>query len=318
MLARLLAAPFIGALFMGLSLASGALAADPVFPAGSRIGLVPPPGLVVSNDFQGFEDRDRKVAIVMMELAGAAYPDIEKGISAETLKEQGPELDSREDIALPSGHGFLLLTHQGGATGTVRKWILVGVVGDLTVLIRVEVPEAARDAYPDDAIRSALSTIAVRSGVPTAEQLALLPYRITELAGFRVVRTVQNGAALLTEGPKDVIDLKEQPVFMINVGPAVPEEGEQRASIGRRLIATTPGVKEMRIERAEPLRVGGQPGQEMIVQAKDAASDTDLTVVQWLRFGSGGSMRLLGVGRKDAWEKLFPRFRAVRDGIAPK
>jgi hypothetical protein len=74
----------------------------------------------------------------------------------------------------------------------------------------------------------------------------------------------------------------------------------------------------MRIERSEPLRIGGQPGQEMLVEAKDARNDTALTLVQWLRFGPNGYMRMLGVARKDEWDKVFPRFRAVRDGIEPK
>ena len=48
-------------------------AADPVFPLGSRIGLAPPSGLVPSHTFEGFEDSDNKVAIVLIELAPAAY-----------------------------------------------------------------------------------------------------------------------------------------------------------------------------------------------------------------------------------------------------
>jgi hypothetical protein len=40
--------------------------------------------------------------------------------------------------------------------------------------------------------------------------------------------------------------------------------------------------------------------------------------VQWVRFGSGGFLRIVGVGRSDAWDALFTRFRAVRDGIEMK
>ncbi len=41
-------------------------------------------------------------------------------------------------------------------------------------------------------------------------------------------------------------------------------------------------------------------------------------MVQWLRFGGGGFIRMLGSAPKDEWEKAFPRLRAVRDGIEPK
>jgi len=295
-----------------------ATAADPVFPVGSHIGLVPPPGMVPSKAFEGFEDRDKNVAIVLVELAAAAYADIERGFNPDALKAQGTEIESRDDVALKDGHGFILMAHQDVAGTKVRKWILVAAADDLTALVSIQVPEAAKDAYPDDAIRAALATTAVRASVPEAEQLGVLPFTLKDLAGFRIVRAAANGAALLTDGPKDAIELNEQAVFLITLGPPAPEQPEERDSLARRAIATTPGVKEMRIERAEPLRIGGQPGAEMIVQAKDARTDTAVTLVQWLRFGSGGSMRLLGISRADAWDKMFPRFRAMRDGIEPK
>jgi hypothetical protein len=92
----------------------------------------------------------------------------------------------------------------------------------------------------------------------------------------------------------------------------------ERHSVARRAIAATPGVKDMRITRAEPLRIAGQPGEEIFVEAKDARSGTALTVAQWIRFGSGGFVRLLCMTKTDTWDQMFPRFRAVRDGIEPK
>ena len=38
-------------------------------------------------------------------------------------------------------------------------------------------------------------------------------------------------------------------------------------------------------------------------------------VVQWLRFGSGGFLRIIGIARTEAWLEMFGRLRAVRDGI---
>ena len=44
----------------------------------------------------------------------------------------------------------------------------------------------------------------------------------------------------------------------------------------------------MRIQDAEPLRIDGQSGYQTLAKAKDAQGDTDIMVVQWLRFGTGG------------------------------
>jgi hypothetical protein len=293
-------------------------AADPVFPVGSRIGLVPPPGLVPSRTFEGFEDADKKVAIVVLELAPAAYADIEKQFDPEALKAQGTEVDLRESITLKDGHGFIVKARQVMAGTKLRKFILIAATGDLTTLISAQVPEAAAAAYPDDVIRAALITVAIRAAVPAAEQLSILPFKIKDLAGFRLVRAAANGVALLTDGPKNAIELNEQPLLLINLGPGAPDQPEERHSFARRAIATTPGVKDMQITRAEPLRIAGQPGEEIFVEAKDAKSGTALRVAQWLRFGSGGFVRLLCMTRTDTWDQMFPRFRAVRDGIEAK
>jgi hypothetical protein len=55
------------------------------------------------------------------------------------------------------------------------------------------------------------------------------------------------------------------------------------------------------------------------VRAQAAGLDgAPVSLVQWLRFGSGGFLRIIAVAKKDQWDALFTRFRAVRDGIELK
>ncbi len=293
-------------------------AAEPVFPPGSRIGLVPPAGMIASKLFQGFEDREKNASIVLIELSEEAYPEIEKGFAVEALKAQGIDVQAREELPLKEGRGFLVIAHQV-LTGTpTRKWALVATEHDLTAVISVQVPDAAQDAYPDAALRASLATFTTRAAVPVQEQLDLLPFSLKDLAGFRIVRAAATGAALLTDGPKDAIELNDQPLLLITFLPGAADQVLDRESLARRAMSATPGVKDMRIVRSEPMRIVGQPGHEIVVDAKDAKTETELRVVQWLRFGANGSLRLLGAVRKDDWDKMFPRFRAVRDGIEPK
>jgi len=303
-----------------LALLSGlpAEAADAMFPPGSRIGLVPPAGMTVSKLFQGFEDRDKNASLIFVELSGEAYPEIEKGFAVDTLKAQGIEVQSREDVPLKEGRAFLVIAHQAVAGTPTRKWALIATKHDLTAVISVQVPDAAQDAYPDAALRAALATFTTRAAVPVQEQLELLPFAIKDLAGFRIVRAAGTGAALLTDGPKDAIELKDQPLLLITFLPGTADQVSDRDSMARRAISGTPGVKDMRMVSAESMRIGGQPGHEIVVDAKDAKTDTELRVVQWLRFGPGGSLRVLGAARKDEWEKVFPRLRTIRDNIEPK
>jgi len=38
-------------------------------------------------------------------------------------------------------------------------------------------------------------------------------------------------------------------------------------------------------------------------------------VVQWLRFGSGGFLRMIGIARADGWVDTLTRLRTVRDSV---
>src|SRR5262245_53574525 len=78
------------------ALAAGlpAQGAEPVFPLGLRVGLVPPPGLVASTTFQGFEDRDRSVAMIVTEMPPDAYPAMDQAFMVEALKAKGIEAES--------------------------------------------------------------------------------------------------------------------------------------------------------------------------------------------------------------------------------
>ena len=80
---------FARSLLLIAFLATPAQAADVVYPAGSRIGLAPPPGMTVSKNFSGFEDRDKRVALVIVALPAAAYPEIEQSTTAELAVEAG-------------------------------------------------------------------------------------------------------------------------------------------------------------------------------------------------------------------------------------
>jgi hypothetical protein len=194
-------------LILACALAAGmpAQAAEPVFPLGLRIGVVPPPGLVASTTFQGFEDRDRSVAMILSEMPPDAYPAMDQAFTIEALKAKGIEAETREDVPLKEGHGFIVVARQQMGGVTVRKWALIAGTGALTAIITLQVPEAAAAAYPDAACRASLASFVVRAKVPADEQLALLPYELRDPAGFRIVRALADGSALLTDGPNDTI-----------------------------------------------------------------------------------------------------------------
>src|SRR3954447_20517622 len=86
--------------------------ADPVFPPGSRTGLVPPPGITVAGAFQGFEDRASRVALLLTEASTQTYDKIAQDFTPEVIRAGGMEEVSRETLQLGSGDGLLVVTRQ--------------------------------------------------------------------------------------------------------------------------------------------------------------------------------------------------------------
>jgi hypothetical protein len=305
---------FLRSLLLITLLVAPAQAADAVYPPGSRVGLVPPPGMTISQGFTGFEDRDNRVALVVVTLPAAAFPDIEKSATPEMLQKQGLTLEAREDVTHPLGKGLLVLGSQQIENVNLRKWILVVPSGEFTALVTMQVPEAAQAVYPEAAIRAALMSVSVRPTVPVDEQLTLLPFRVGELAGFRVGGVIAGRAVMLTDGPPSqpaAIDTH----ILVALAPGAPAQAADRGRFAQEVFGSIPNMKDVRINSAEPLRIGGLQGHQIMARAKDGATGEDVTIVQWLRFGGSAYLHMVGVAKSDNWTPAYARFRQVRDGI---
>lgn len=318
MLRRLLI-PLLAAL-AALSLAAPAGAA-PVFPTGLRVGLEPPAGLVVSRRFPGFEDRDRSVLVAVFQLPGEAYDQLMKaGFDQQT---RGVTNVSKADFAFPGGIGYLIKGETKVNDHNVHRWLLLakpkgGNKDDkgsgVTGLIRVDVPDDARTAYSDAVVRKMLASVGFRPP-PTDELLGLLPFKLGDLAGFRIARVLPSGA-ILTDGPSDEVGSAKQPYVIVSIGRGGPRDPALRETFARDVLRQGP-LSDIRVTSADKIRIDRAPAFELRADAKDPTGDT-VAVVQWLRFGNGGYMRVIGVTPKGDWDKLFSRFRAVRDGIASR
>lgn len=308
-----------------LVLAMPALAADPVFPAGSRIGLVPPGAMVASQTFDGFADPGKDAAILITVLPGTAYAQIEKTMDAEVLKKQGVSLEKREPFKLNVGKGLLLTARQVADKTHYHKWLLVAAVSDVTALITVQAPEQD-SIYSDRVVREALATLSVRAKVPEAEQLGLLPFAVGDLAGFHVDGVIRGRAVMLSdqqgETAKDAANATPEDStaahLLIAAVPGGPTELDDHANFARLSFNEIGGIRNVHITVSEPLRIGGQSGYQTMAEATDARSGTNVMVVQWLRFGSGGFLQMIGVARADSWTGVLARLRTVRDSVELK
>ena len=303
-----------GALAAIMLTAAPALAADPVFPLNSRIGLVPPPGFTPSTRFIGFENAAASAAVVIAELPAEAYVELEKSFTDEALKARGMTVTLREPVTFTDGRGIMIAGPRLTDGGKRHETMLLATLSGVTALVSVQMIEASHASIPDAVLRDALKTLAVRQ-VPDSEKLGVLPYKLGNLAGFRVVRTAANGTAILTQGPNDAVADVEQPFLLIGIAAGEAPKPEDRDAFARRLFSAAPGIRDIRITRAEPLRIGQMPGYEIVAEAKDAKSGIDVTTVQWVRFGGSGHLQMFAIARRAAWNDVFARLRTIRDGI---
>lgn len=296
-------------------IASPALAADVVFPSGARVGLVPAEGLTVAKEFLGFESDDKKIKIGLAEIPAEAFSTVDTAVKEGKTPGTGAKPEAFETAA---GKAYITSdTGKDGAT-TIRMYSLIVAGEKFTGYVIAQIREDAAKPLSDSAMRQMLASAALRPAVPVEEQISLMPFKIGELSNFKTVRTLApRSSILLTDGTEDTT-LDGAPYMVIGMIGAGPDKADDRGRFAQQTAATIPGLRNARITLNEPMRIEGTPGYETRIEAVAGKNDTPVTVVQWLRFGGGSSVRIIASSTREEWPKAFPRFRAVRDGIDPR
>lgn len=311
------AAPLALLILMGQIFASHAIASELVYPTGSRIGLVPLQGMVAVKDGTGFENPDNNLTITLRELPASAFEVVDAAI-----KERKPVPAGMENaVNFPTAAGRGYLSRAGGPNSGPKNNRVAILVSDgkIAGYVAVDVPEAAAKAYGDQAIQKMLASTMIRAEIPADEQLSMLPFRVSELSGFKTVKTLLPGqAVLLLDGEDEDAALAGAPYVLLSIAPISAEQAEGRERIARQLATTIPGIRDARITMSEPMRIGGTAGYETRIDATSVKENKPVTVVQWLRFGGGATLRIVAGATRDSWPQAFTRFRAVRDGINPR
>lgn len=291
------------------------VSAQAVFPNDGTIGLVPLQGMTEIPGVPGFQDRAAKASILILEMPKPAFQEIATHFAPEELQKQGVTVEERRDVELADGVKALLLKgYQTVGAVALKKWILVAGGKEQTGMVTVQFPEAASATYPDKAVEEALKSVVFRAPPSTQELLARLPFSLGDLEGYSVLKVLGTSAVLLTKSEKGEPDPDSQSFFIVAAGPGEIREDEREA-VAKRAVSSVPGIKELRVDRGGPLRIGGQPGFEVIASALDMKSGKPVKVAQWLRFGRSGYLRMVGVTPAENFDADFGAMRGLRDSI---
>jgi hypothetical protein len=293
----------------------GALAADPVFPKGARVGMTPLVGLAPAKTFTGFETEDQSVKVLIAELPANAYGEVMTSFKTNPAL---PASAKPESLETGAGTAYYTADTVRNASGVFRHYSMILSGGGFSGYVDIQVPENATKIYSDDAVRQMLASVTVRKEVPVDEQLALMPFKVGNLGDFKSVRALGATGALLLADGDEAAGFEAAPFMMIGLMPSTPTQPDDRARFADQAARAIPGMHSGRITMSEPVRLDGMAGYETRIDATSGRDDAKVTLVQWLRFGGQGTLRIVGSAPRDQWEKAFPRFRAVRDSIEPR
>jgi hypothetical protein len=296
-----------------LAAADPSFAAEAVYPRGIRVGLAPIKGLAQAQAFVGFESEDRGVKVLLAELPAPAYGEVEIVVAAKAESSAGVKPEALQTTA---GKGFFTVENAKDGADNVRRYsLIVPGGGTFSGYVAVQVSEAAGKTYSDDAIRQMFATVTVRQQVPVEEQLALMPFKMSEQASFKTVRMLAPGAAmLLADGADD--NVEAAPFMVLGLIGSAPDKPDDRGRFAQQAATLIPGLRDARITMSEPVRIDGAAGYETRLDAISGKDNTPVSVVQWLRFGGANvALRIIASTPRDQWSTAFPRFRAVRDGV---
>ncbi|MGY3287437.1 hypothetical protein ACVWWP_000504 [Bradyrhizobium sp. LM3.6] len=144
----------------------------------------------------------------------------------------------------------------------MRRYSMIVPGAGFSGYVAVQIPENAIKIYTDEAVRQMFASVATRKQVSADEQLALMPFKITDLAEFKDVRTLAPGSSIILADGDESTGYESKPFMILGVIGATPQQADDRARFAQEAALQIPGVRESRVTMSEPLRINGQQGFE--------------------------------------------------------
>src|SRR5947209_6548534 len=219
----------LAAVALTIAATCSAFAADPVFPPGARVGMVPLVGLGKAKAFTGFETEDQGGKGLVTDLPAEAYGEVASAFKANPAGSGGVKPESIETAA-----GLAYYTVENAkenakdGAANVRRYSMILPGPTFSGYVAVQVPENASKIYTDDAVRQMFATAVIRSEVPLDEQLSLMPFKVAELSNFKNVRTLAPGAALILADGDEKTGFEIAPFMIVGIIGSAPAQPDDR------------------------------------------------------------------------------------------
>lgn len=301
------------AFFLLVAAVNPLIAQEASFPEGASVGLVPPEGLVPSARFSGFEDAAKGTSVVVTELPVEAYASIAAKFNKEGLEATGIAITSGPEEWPVEGAvvSRIVRGNQVAAGVRYRKWVVLIGAEKLTAMVTVQIPEGVQGGLSDEDVDKTLRSIRLRAPVTLNDQIATLPFKVADQAGFRPVRVIAGATLLLTEGPNDVAANSLQPVIIIASSLSSAPAAATRMEFAKQAFLSLTGIKDVQSDNETSSQAGEAEWIEIDGKATDSVSGDALYVAQVARFEAERYVRAILIVRESEKDKYASRFRTL-------
>ncbi len=286
-----------------------------VFPEGSTFGIIPFEGSVEAAQFAGFADMETSASVMITELPLAAWEQISTGFSKpETIAQAGITAATISRLEIAGMEAVRIAGTQTKSGLSFPKCVVLLKGREKVGFLTAQIP--FQDDFGGDAC-ALIRGIAQRdSSTSIDEQLAALPFALSDMGGFRVVQTIGGSGAVLTRGPLDEITSAEQPVMIIASSLSANTVGPDKMAFSEKVMASFPGHElGERLDSAE-LTLAELPATRLVYEAVQE-NGTEITLVQWAAFRADGQyVRLIGIASRENWLSDYPNFERVANSLS--
>lgn len=283
---------------------------------GSRVVVDLPPGFATSPTFSGFIHVPSKATIILLEVPASAYPDMARGLSAETLSSQG--ITDVQTGTLDRGGEHVYVTgEQSTPAGPFAKQILLFREGAVTALLSASLPKSAIEngSISAQAVERALASARLAPGAGEK------PYALSYTGPFRDTGAFigQSHFYAIVDPPGKQRPASATPPSLIIAAALDGPRIDDLEATGRAGIAELTGGQEPTTLESQQFDVAGLEGIEHVVPPSGSGEASDAGIYQViLRGRDGGYYRIVGKAPAPEWPALLPEFRKIAQSFAPQ
>lgn len=277
-------------------------AAQPLFPAGSAIGLEPPAGFVPSLAFSGFEQRETRTAIIFAEQPPAPPEALRASLAAPRLARQGITAEATTTPRVAGREAVLVRGRQGEGAAARAIWLMMLPGQGFTAFVTATLPRYPAGAAEAGLVERALLSVALRAPDPAAARAAL-PFAFDETPNLRFARAMAGSVAVLMPAGGAPGDPASPRLSIASALQAAPRDADRRRAAEEALRGTVPNA---RIDGSATLRLGTAEAVMLRAQAGPRR------LQQWLIFSeNGATLRVLAEANERDFARLLPEFEQV-------